>query len=322
MKKYTYIKKDPIEIIVDKDGVDFKCTMEKAKKIIGDGTKKEYIIPLKITKAKVTVKDLGDKAFPNRLSVFTTRYDASNRNRTTNLEIATKKINGVVLLPGEEVSYNKVLGKRTVEKGYKEAAIFVTDGVADGVGGGICQISSTLYNAALIANLKITDRTNHCFRTSYLEPGRDATVAYGAIDFKFKNNRKYPIKISASVRSGVAKVSIYGIKEENEYTVKIRSYITKTIPFTTKKVDNKDLAEGKERVKQKGTPGYKAVCYKDLYKNGKKVKSELVSTDTYTPMKRIIEVGTKKQRRKLRKRKRKTRIKRKQKNKIIKSGCK
>lgn len=292
--KNAYIKEDPLEIIVDKDGVDFKCTMEKAKNIIGDATKEEYTIPLKITKAKVTVKDLGSKAFPNRISRYTTRYDASNRNRSTNLEIAAKKINGTVLLPGEEFSYNKVLGKRTIENGFKEAAIYAGDGVQDGVGGGICQISSTLYNAALLANLKITERRNHSFKTSYAEPGRDATVVYGSQDFKFKNNRKYPIRIDASVKSGVAKISIYGIKEDDEYTVKIRAYVTETIPFKTKKIDNKNLEEGKEKVKQRGTPGCKAVCYRDLYKNGKKVKSELVSTDTYSAMKRIVEVGTKK----------------------------
>jgi len=290
----AYIKEDPLEIIVDQDGVDFKCTMDKAKKIIGDASKEEYTIPLKITKASVTVKDLGKKAFPDRLAKYSTQYDASNRNRSTNLEIAAKKINGTVLLPGEEFSYNKILGKRTIENGFKEAAIYAGDGVQDGVGGGICQISSTIYNAALLANLKITQRRNHSFVTTYADPGRDATVVYGSQDFKFKNNRKYPIRIDASVKSGVAKISIYGIKEDDEYTVKIRAYVTETIPFKTKKIENNKLEEGKEKIKQRGHNGCKAVCYRDLYKNGKKVKSELISTDTYSAMKKIVEIGTKK----------------------------
>ena len=158
----AYIKKDPFEIVVDKDGVDFDISMEEAKKIVSEKGKEEYIIPLKITKAKKTVKDLGSKAFPDRLSRYSTRYDASNRDRSTNLELSAKKINGTVLLPGEEFSYNKVVGKRTIENGYKNAAVFSNGRVEDGLGGGICQISTTLYNAVLLANLEITERRCYC----------------------------------------------------------------------------------------------------------------------------------------------------------------
>lgn len=290
----AYIKKEPFEIVVDKDGVDFDISMEEAKKIVSEKGKEEYIIPLKITKAKKTVKDLGSKAFPDRLSRYSTRYDASNRDRSTNLELSAKKINGTVLLPGEEFSYNKVVGKRTIENGYKNAAVFSNGRVEDGLGGGICQISTTLYNAVLLANLEITERRNHSFVTSYEDPGRDATVVYGVQDFKFKNSRKYPVKIEASVKNGVATMTVMGIKEDVEYDVKIRAYKTATIPYKTEKRKNANLAEGKEKVIQSGTNGCKAVCYRDLYLDGKKVKTELLSRDTYSTMKRIVEVGTKK----------------------------
>ena len=290
----AYIKKDPFEIVVDKDGVDFDISMEEAKKIVSEKGKEEYIVPLKITKAKKTVKDLGSKAFPDRLSRYSTRYDASNRDRSTNLELSAKKINGTVLLPGEEFSYNKVVGKRTIENGYKNAAVFSNGRVEDGLGGGICQISTTLYNAVLLANLEITERRNHSFVTSYEDPGRDATVVYGVQDFKFKNSRKYPVKIEASVKNGVATMTVMGIKEDVEYDVKIRAYKTATIPYKTEKRKNANLAEGKEKVIQSGTNGCKAVCYRDLYLDGKKVKTELLSRDTYSTMKRIVEVGTKK----------------------------
>lgn len=289
----AYIKEDPLEIIVDKDGVDFKISIEEAQKIIDKEEKDEYIIPLKITKAKTTVKDLGTKAFPDRISIFTTKYDASNRNRSTNLELAASKINGTVLLPGDEFSYNKVVGKRTIENGYKEAAIYTNKGVEDGLGGGICQISSTLYNAVLLANLEIVERRNHGYTTSYCEAGRDATVVYGAIDFRFKNTREYPIKINASVKNGVATIKIMGIKQDTEYTVKIRAYKTKSIPYKVEKIKDDDLFKGEEKVKQKGANGCRAVCYRDLYLNGKKVSSELISTDTYKSMKRIVRIGTK-----------------------------
>lgn len=294
----AYIIEEPLEIVVDKDGVDFKISMEEAQKIIDEGEKDEYIIPLKITKAKTTVKDLGTKAFPDKLSKFTTKYDASNRNRSTNLELAASKIDGTVLLPGEEFSYNKVVGKRTIENGYKEAAIYAGGGVQDGLGGGICQISSTLYNAVLLANLEITERRNHTYTTSYCEAGRDATVVYGVQDFKFKNTREYPIKLNAKVKNGVATINIMGIKQKKEYTVKIRAYRTKSIPFKTEKIDDDSLYEGEELVKQRGTNGCKAVCYRDLYLKGKKISSELLSTDTYSAMKRILKIGTKKKKKK------------------------
>ena len=129
---------------------------------------------------------ISTEAFPDTLSEFSTRYAASNVNRTTNLRLAANQINGTVLMRGETFSYNDGVGERTIAAGYKEAPIYVSGRVEDGLGGGICQITTTLYNAAVFANLEIVERTNHQFVPSYVGAGRDATVVYGAIDFKFK----------------------------------------------------------------------------------------------------------------------------------------
>lgn len=289
----AYIVEEPFQVIPDKDGIDLAITMEEAKAILAE-EKEEYTIPLKITKAKVTVADLGTKAFPNRLSNFTTRYDAGNVSRTTNLGIATRKINEYVIQPGEIFSYNKVLGKRTVENGYKEAAVFENGGVTNGIGGGICQISTTLYNAVLQANLEIVERHNHSFITSYADPGKDATVVYGALDFKFKNNRKYPIKIVASLNSGVASVSIFGLKEEVEYNVKIVSTIIENIPCEVERIEDPTLPAGLEKVEKAGTNGCRSVTHKYVYKqSGELVSKTELSRDTYSTIKKTIKVGTK-----------------------------
>lgn len=103
-------------------------------------------------------------------------------------------------MPGETFSYNQTVGERTIAAGYKEAGAYAGGKVVQDVGGGICQTSSTLYNAALLANLEIVDRSNHQFLTSYVDASRDATVAWGSIDFQFKNTRTYPIKIEASAQ--------------------------------------------------------------------------------------------------------------------------
>lgn len=289
----AYIVDEPFQVIPDKDGVDFAITMEEAKAILSE-VKEEYSIPLKITKAKVTVAELGTKAFPNRLSNFTTRYDAGNISRTTNLGIATRKINEYVIQPGEVFSYNKALGKRTVENGYKEAAVFENGGVTNGIGGGICQISTTLYNAVLQANLEIVERHNHSFVTSYADPGKDATVVYGVLDFKFKNNRKYPIKIVASLNSGVSSVSIFGLKEEVEYNVKIVSTVLENIPCAVERIEDPTLPSGVEKTVTNGTNGCRSVTHKYVYKqSGELVSKTELSRDTYSTIKKTIKVGTK-----------------------------
>ena len=189
----AYIVDEPFQVVVDKDGIDFAISMEEDKNLLKE-EKEEYIIPLKVTKAGITVADLGSRAFPDVLATFTTRYDAGNLNRSTNLAIACKKINNYVLQPGETFSYNQTVGKRSIENGFREAHIFTSSGVEDGLGGGICQISSTLYNTVVLANLDIVERHNHSYGAGYVDPGRDATVSYGSLDFKFKIQENIQLK--------------------------------------------------------------------------------------------------------------------------------
>lgn len=286
--KDAYYTKEPFQIFPEVDGVDFN--VEEAKKQLEED-KEEYTIKLTITKPKVTVDQIGTEAFPDRLSIFTTRYNAADTNRTTNLRIACNKINGKVLMPGETFSYNKTLGERTPAAGYKNAKVYEAGQVVDGIGGGICQISSTLYNAVLMANLDVTDRSNHQFVTSYLPAGRDATVVYGAIDFQFKNTRKTPIKINAGISGGIATVSIFGIKDENDYTVTFETRTLATLPVTVKYVEDKSLAPGQEVVKQSGHTGVQTETYIIKSKDGKVVSKSLLSKDTYNAMQKIINRG-------------------------------
>lgn len=288
--KDAYYTKDPFEVHPEVEGVDFD--VEAAKKILEE-EKEEYVIPLTITKPKVTLNDIGSEAFPDKLATFTTRYDASDKDRTSNLIIACRKINGKVVLADETFSYNKALGARTAQAGYKNAKVYENGEVVDGIGGGICQISSTLYNSVLMSNLKIVERRNHQFVTSYVPAGRDATVVYGMTDFKFKNTRKYPIRIMASAQNGIATVSIYGIKEENEYTFTFSTRTVASIPFTTKYVEDSTLPAGTEKVKQKGANGLKTETYITKMLNGKVISTELLSKDTYDAMTGIILKNTK-----------------------------
>ena len=279
------------EIYPAKDGISLAISNEEAQKLIDSEEKDEYIIPITITKAEIQLKDIGVEAFPYRIETFSTRYDASNYSRSKNLQIAASKINGTVLMPGEIFSFNNVVGERTVSEGYENAAIYSNGQVVNGLAGGICQISSTLYNVVLLSNLEIVERFNHSFTTSYVAAGRDATVVYGIKDFKFKNTRNYPIKIEASVSAGVVTFSIYGIKEENEYTVKILPKITQTTPYTTKNIVDPSLVPGTTKLSQGGMNGCKVTTYKEKYLNGTLISSEVISNDVYQVMTRIVRVG-------------------------------
>lgn len=253
----AYFTQNPYVVHPSENGMDFNISLDEAKNLLQED-KDEYIIPLKILYPSVTTNMIGTEAFPDLLSEFSTKYSASNKNRTTNLILASNKINGTVLMPGETFSYNKVVGERTIQTGYKEAPIYVSGRVEDGIGGGICQITTTLYNAVVYANLDIVERSNHQFVPSYAGPSRDATVVYGAIDFKFKNNRDYPIKITCSVSGGIANFKIWGLKSDNDYDVQITSRTTGTT----------------------ATAIY-SEAYKILKKNGNVVSTTLLSKDTY-----------------------------------------
>lgn len=254
----AYYTQNPFTIYPSENGLDFNISIDEAKNIIGDGNEAEYTIPLKVIYPNVTTNMIGTEAFPDLLSSYSTKYAASNRDRTTNLILAANKINGTVLMPGETFSYNKVVGARTIAAGYKEAPIYVNGEVVDGLGGGICQITSTLYNAVVYANLEVTERSNHQFVPSYVTASRDATVVYGAIDFQFKNNRNYPIKIVCSVSGGIAQFQIFGLKQDNDYEVQIVSYET-----------------------GRTSTAIYSEAYKILKKDGKEVSRELMSKDTY-----------------------------------------
>ena len=288
----AYYTQNPFTLYPHVDGIDFAISMEEAKKILEEN-KEEYIIPLKITHPEITTDKIGSEGFPDLLAEFSTNYNPGAKDRTTNLRLASNKINNTVVLPGETFSYNKVVGKRTTEAGYKEAPSYAGGKVVNDIGGGICQITSTLYNAVVLANLDIVSRSNHQFVPSYVKAGRDATVVYGAIYFKFKNTRKYPIKIKSTVSGGVARVQIYGMKEETEYEVKIETKITGSIPMKTVYEDDTTLEKGKEKVEQKGHNGTYSEAYKVVYLNGKVVSRTLLSKDKYNQMSTIIKRGTK-----------------------------
>lgn len=253
----AYYTTNPHEIHKEESGVDFAITLQEAKNILSEN-KEEYIIPLKKIQPQIKVSDLDANAFPDLLSTFTTKYGTGDVNRNINIVLAAKSINSVVLMPGETFSYNDLIGECSTKTGYKAATIYMNGELSTGIGGGICQVSTTLYNTVLRANLEIVERRNHSLGVTYVPSGQDAMVSIGTQDFKFKNNREYPIKVVAYVGTGSVTCQIYGLKQDTEYEVKLYS---RTISKTDKK--------------------YKVETYKILCLNGAEVSRTWLSTDTY-----------------------------------------
>lgn len=298
---YKEVKKDPIDasynpetkkVVIEENGIDFDISLDEAKKIFLEN-KEEYQIPIKIIPPKVRLGDLKLPIFDNTIATYSTNYNPGLVGRTKNLQIAASKINGLILKPGETFSYNKVLGKRTIAAGYQNAAIFSGGKVVDDVGGGICQISSTLYGAVLNANLQVIERTNHGMQTSYSKPGMDATVYYGSLDFKFKNNRNVPIKLFASVSGGRAVISIKGENPEGE-KANVTTETLRVIPRKLIVKEDPNMEIGKEVVQQGGADGKEVRTYKQVIRNGQAQARTIVSTDIYNPSDRIVVKGTKK----------------------------
>ncbi len=185
--------------------------LANAKKLWDEAQDGEQVkIPLILTQPEVTTEKLNSMLFATLLSQKSTSLSGSSAARINNITKAAASLNGVILNPGEEFSYNQALGQRTKAAGYQSAGAYSGGQVVQEVGGGICQVSSTLYYCTLIANMTITSRTNHYFGVNYLPAGLDATVSWPSPDFKFKNSSAYPIKLAAGVANGSVTVQIYG----------------------------------------------------------------------------------------------------------------
>ena len=196
---------------------------------------------------EVTLEKLKETYFSYTLAKYDSPHTAIPA-RTTNLELACKAINGTILNPGEEFSFNGVVGERTKAKGYMAATVYLDGGKSEAQeGGGVCQVSSTIYECVLLANLQVTDRAPHMFEVSYVPRGQDATVYWGQQDFKFKNSTEYPIRIDASVSGGYVHIALVGTEPEKDYDhVTLTYQVLATKPWKSVGVTNENAPKSDE----------------------------------------------------------------------------
>ncbi|WP_315079506.1 VanW family protein [uncultured Clostridium sp.] len=266
---------------------------KKLKQAITEHINEEIVVSmdLETVQPKITSKDLSK--INGIIGSYSSNYGSSSEGRSTNIDISTKAINGVVLMPGDVFSFDEIVGPRTVERGYKEAATYVGNKVEPGIGGGICQVSTALYRAVMHANIRSVERRNHSMSVGYAKPGLDATVSYGDIDYKFKNPYDSPIYIEGSTYNKIMTYNIYGdVAALGGKTYDMENEILQTIEPTVKVVEDATLPEGQEVTESGGMTGYKVNSYQLTYENGVQTNKELISTDYYTAVDIVVKKGT------------------------------
>jgi vancomycin resistance protein YoaR len=224
------------------------------------------------------------------VSAFTTET-TSDKNRNNNISLACQAINGKVLMPGETFSFNQTTGERTLDKGYKEAGAIAGGQLIEDVGGGICQVSSTLFNAVVRADLELVSRNPHAWPSSYVKIGEDATVDWPNLDFKFKNQKTTPVFILAYYKDRKCSAEIWGMTLGTGITIDLESRTIRTIdpPSEVKYVQNTELAVGESKEIVKARTGYVVDTYKVWFKDGVESKRSLLYTSTYKAYQRTVE---------------------------------
>lgn len=220
-KNATVDKEDGTTVIEAVDGV--KVEESAISSAIGDASEQTYTIPIELTKATITKADLEPVLFRDTLASVTTYYNSGVAGRTTNVRLAARHCDETILNPGEEFSYNDTVGERTSARGFRSAIIYSDGNEVEGLGGGVCQVSSTIYMAVLRANLNVTERSCHQFQVSYTPVSQDAAVYWGSKDFKFVNDTDYPVKIRMSVGGGALSCTIVGTKTDSTAQVSLSS---------------------------------------------------------------------------------------------------
>ncbi|MDF2840897.1 MAG: hypothetical protein K0Q99_1669 [Clostridia bacterium] len=246
-------------------------------------------LKVKYVKPAITIAQLETQGIKELVSSFTTKFDAGNVPRASNIKLAASIIEGTILPPGGTFSFNEVVGKRTIEKGFREAGVYINGKVDTGIGGGICQVSTTLYNAVLLSDLEVLERSNHSLTVPYVPLSRDAAVSWGSQDLKFNNNTQNYIYIHSITNGGSITFELYSTKTNKRVELISTTLSRNKAPIQY--IDDIAAFIGKEKVVDKGHDGYQSQLVKIVYVDEKKISSEVVSRDKYLPETKIVKRG-------------------------------
>lgn len=285
--------RERMEIIPEEIGskVDISASLQAIATKLEEGIPALVTLTVVTTEPAVYARDLQD--IDAVIASYTTHFNPLDKNRTQNIVLAAKNINQVLLRKGEEFSFNRLVGPRLAEYGYKEAPVFVDGKLTLDWGGGVCQVSSTLYNAALLADMSIEERSSHFQPASYVPLGQDAAVADNLLDLRFKNNTAFNVYIRTEVYQGQIIVTMFGNHTANRNDIRIITANKKVLEPTVVVKQDPTLELGKEIIDAPGQKGFQVTTYRVKSLNGKEVEREMLSYDEFKPEDRIIRVGAK-----------------------------
>lgn len=277
------------DILPEKRGASFDTV--SAQRVLNAAQPGETVsVPADIQEPEITAADLKAVLFKDLLGECTTHVSGTAA-RVSNVKLASAAFDGTVLNSGDVFSYNETVGQRTEAKGYKAAPAYVQGETVDEIGGGVCQPSSTLYYACLLANLEITERYAHRYIPAYITRGMDATVSWGGPDYKFTNSTKYPLKIVTKYDKGYLTVQLWGTKAD-DLSVKMTYETLSTTPFEEVEQLDPSLAPGQRQVKVTPYTGYKVKTYRNIFDgSGALVSSDMEDISDYKHRDRLVLVG-------------------------------
>lgn len=277
---------------VNGSALDVDATKELVSAALSDRTINEVQVVINTNAVpETTTEDLEAMKINGVLATFSTKYNAGQADRSHNLWQACEYLDMTIIEPGATFSFNDTVGQRTAERGFRDAVIIENGQFTPGMGGGVCQVSTTVYGAILrCPQLTVTERNPHSLVIAYVDPGQDAMVAWGSSDLKFRNDYETPVLIHAYCSGGTITVTFYG-NTEYKQDVEITSEVVRYIPYTTETVTDESLAPGTQQVKSSGSRGLEANVYRSIISNGQVISTETVSTSTYRAQKRIVLVG-------------------------------
>lgn len=270
--------------------LDIEKSFDNVRFQVENGTNEDVELAIETSLPEIRRSDLAN--IRDKLGEYSTKFNAADVDRTHNIKIATNSASNILVKPGEIFSIDKTVGPRLAKYGFKEANVIINNELVPGIGGGVCQVSSTLYNAALLSNLKIIERKSHSLTLSYIPMGRDATISEGYIDLKFQNTTPYPIYIHGEVKGSWVKFSIYGRNDYPNRTVQIKTAVVKTIPPQITVIEDPTLPEGTEVEEKKGYTGYVVRSWRVILENGKEISSEELPISNYRVVNGVKRVGT------------------------------
>ncbi len=282
-----------VTIVPAEDGLaaDAESLAERLTTVLTGSDAREAELTMHRVEASRTTEDAQAMGIVERIATFTTEYASSNKPRVNNIHVLSDALNGTLVAPGGVFSFNESIGQRTAAKGYQEANAIVNGKLVPQLGGGICQVGTTIFNTVFFSGLPVVERRNHSQYISSYPKGRDATVSWGGPDFKFKNDTDHWVLVATSYTNSSVTISLYGTSPGYDVTYETGPF-TNLVDPPVREVKDPDLPVGSKVVDERGVSGRTIVVSRTVRKGGTVVRTDTFKS-VYRAVEEVVRVGTK-----------------------------